>query len=116
MNITNPGTDGIRITNINGFALNRSNWTTAPARPPRTRPSTSATSSTGTPVNGTINITNNVIGPAAGNSPHDSLAVGIGSGTSTWAVTNTTFRRTGNSGINLELRGTAVVTAFNVSN
>jgi hypothetical protein len=41
--------------------------------------------------------------------------VGIGSGTSTWNVTNTTFRRTGNSGINLELRGSAVVSAFNVS-
>jgi hypothetical protein len=56
-----------------------------------------------------------VIGPAAGNSPHDSLAIGIGSGTSTWSISGTTFRNTGNSGINLEVRGSSIVTAFTVS-
>jgi Big-like domain-containing protein/cadherin-like protein/exosortase sorting signal-containing protein len=115
MNITNSGTDSIRITNINGFTLNRSNIDDAAGAAPADKAIDVGDFSTGTAVNGTINITNNVIGPAAGNSPHDSLAVGIGSGTSTWNVTNTTFRRTGNSGINIELRGAAVVNAFNVN-
>jgi uncharacterized repeat protein (TIGR01451 family) len=115
LNVTNPGTDGIRITNITGFTLNRSNLSDGAGAAPADKAIDVGDFSTGTAVNGAINITNSVIGPAAGSSPHDSLAAGIGSGTSTWTVSGTTFRNTGNAGINLELRGTAVVTAFDVS-
>lgn len=112
MNINNSGTDSIRITSINGFTLNRSNISDSAGTAPADKAVDIGDFSTGTAVNGTINITNNVIGPAAGSSPHDSLAIGIGSGTSTWNVTNNTFRNTGNAGINMELRGGSVATAF----
>jgi hypothetical protein len=115
LNITSPGTDGITINNINGFTLNRSNIVDSAGTAPADKGIDVGNFSTGTAVNGAINITNSVIGPTSGSSPHDSLAIGIGSGTSTWNITGTTFRRTGNSGINLELRGTATVTAFNVT-
>lgn len=115
MNITNPGTDGIRVTTLNnGLTVNRSNISDSAGAAPDDKGIDIGDFSTGTPINGTINITNTVIGPAAGNSPHDSLAIGVSSGTSTWNVTNTTFRNTGNSGINMELRGSSVVTAFTV--
>lgn len=104
MNVVNSGTDSIRILDLNGFTLNRSNIDD----------STGATTDkavdigdfvTGTPVNGTVVFSNDVIGPAAGSSPHDSIAVGISGGTSTWSLTGTTIRRTGNAGINWESRG-----------
>jgi hypothetical protein len=116
MNITNPGTDGIRATTLtNGLTVNRSNISDSSGMAPADKGIDIGDFSTGTPVSGTINITNTVIGPASGSSPHDSLAIGISSGTSTWNVTNTTFRNTGNSGINMELRGSSVVTAFTVT-
>jgi VCBS repeat-containing protein len=114
MNVTNPGTDGIRVTNINGLTINGFNISDS-AGAPGDRGIDVGDFSTGTAVNGTISITNSVIGPAAGSSPHDSLGVGISSGTSTWNVTGTTFQRTGNAAINLELRGTATVSSFTVS-
>jgi hypothetical protein len=115
LNITNSGTDGIRITNVNGFTLHRSNISDAVGTAPADKAIDVGDFTTGTAVNGSITLTNNVIGPAAGSSsPHDSLAVGIGSGTSSWNVTGNTFRNTGNAGINLELRGSAVVSAFDV--
>jgi VCBS repeat-containing protein len=117
MNITNPGTDGIRATTLNnGLTVSRVNIDDSSGTAPADKAIDIGDFVTGTPVNGTINITNSVIGPAAGNSPHDSLAIGISSGTSTWNITGTTFRRTGNSGINMELRGSSVVTAFIVDN
>jgi hypothetical protein len=114
MNITNPGTDGIRVTDIDGFTLNRSNISDSSGTAPADKAIDVGDFSTGTPVDGAINITNSVIGPAAGSSPHDSLAIGISSGTSTWTISGTTIQRTGNSGINLEVRGTSNVT-FNVT-
>ncbi|MCI0365367.1 MAG: hypothetical protein L0219_15975, partial [Phycisphaerales bacterium] len=110
MDINNSGTDSIRIININGFTLNRSNISDSAGAAPADKAIDIGDFVTGTPVNGNINITNSVIGPAAGNSPHDSLAVGISTGTSTWAITGTTIRRTGNSGISWESRGDSVAT------
>jgi hypothetical protein len=114
VNVTSPGTDGIRITDIDGFTLESSTISDA-AGAVTDKGIDIGDFSSGTPVDGTIAITNSVIGPAAGSSPHDSLAVGVSSGTSTWNITGTTFRNTGNSGLNMELRGTSVVTAFTVS-
>jgi hypothetical protein len=116
MNITNAGTDSIRITDINGFTLNRSNISDSAGTAPADKAIDIGDFVTGTPVSGTINITNSIIGPAAGSSPHDSIAIGISTGTSTWNVTGNTIRRTGNSGINMELRGNSIVTAFMVDN
>ena len=115
VNITNPGADGITINNINGFTLNRGTIVDAAGTAPTDKGIDVGNFTTGTAVNGNVNITDTIIGPTVGASPHDSLAAGIGSGTSTWNVTGGTFRRTGNSAINLELRGTAAVTAFSVS-
>ncbi len=110
LDITNPGTDGIRITTINAFTLNRSNVSDSAGSAPADKAIDVGDFVTGTPVNGAISITNSVIGPAAGSSPHDSLAIGISGGTSVWNVTGTTIRRTGNSGINMEVRGSANAT------
>lgn len=115
MNINNSGTDSIRITDINGFTLNRSNISDA-AGTTSDKAIDIGDFVTGTPVNGNINITNSVLGPAAGSSPHDILAVGISAGTSTWAITGSTFRRTGNSGINWESRGNSVATVTVTNN
>ncbi len=115
MNINNSGTDSIRITNINGFTLNDSNISDAAGTAPADKAIDIGDFVTGTPVNGNINITNSVLGPAAGNSPHDTLAVGISSGTSTWNINGTTFRNTGNSGISWESRGSSVVTLADVT-
>jgi hypothetical protein len=115
INVTNPGTDGIRITDIDGFTLTRSTISDSAGTAPADKGIDVGDFSSGTPVDGTITIADSIIGPAAGNAPHDSLAVGISSGTSTWSVTNTNFRNTGNSGIDLELHGTAVVSDFTVS-
>jgi uncharacterized repeat protein (TIGR01451 family) len=112
LNITNSGTDSIRITDINGFTFNRSTISDSAGAAPADKAIDIGDFVTGTPVNGTINFTNSVIGPAAGSTPHDSLAIGISSGTSAWNVTGTTFRNTGNAAINMELRGSSVVTAF----
>lgn len=119
MNVTNSGTDGLNIDNINGLTLNRLNITD--------NSSTSALNhngirigdfTSGTAVNGTINITNTSVTFSS----HDNLAVGIGSGTSTWNVTGSTFSFSGgngsgdgsadvggNSGVNFEIRNNAVV-------
>ena len=115
MNITNSGTDGIRITDINGFTLNRCNISDGSGTAPADKSIDIGDFSTGTAVNGSINLTNNVLGPPTGNAPHDLLAIGVSSGTSVWNITGTTFRNTGNSGINCELRGTAVFTSLTVA-
>ncbi len=106
MNVVNSGTDSIRILDLNGFTLNRSNLDDS-AGTTADKAVDIGDFVTGTPVNGTVTFSNDVIGPAAGNSPHDSIAVGISSGTSTWSITGTTIRRTGNSGINWESRGSS---------
>ncbi len=119
--ITNPGTDGISVTNINGFTLNRSTISDSAGTGPYDAAidfnnySNGDPSITPTAVNGTIDITNSLIGPASGNSPHNSVTAVVGSGTSTWNVTGTTIRNTGNSGINLEVRNSSVITAFTIS-
>ena len=114
LNITNSGTDGISINNINGFTLNRSTISDSAGTAPADKGIDVGNFTTGTAVNGAITITNTIVGPVTGSSPHDSLAVGIGSGTSIWNVTNNTFRNTGNSGVNLQLRGSAVVNTFDI--
>jgi hypothetical protein len=115
INITNPGTDGIRGTMLNnGLTVNRVNIDDSSGTAPADKAIDIGDFVTGTPVSGTVNITNSLIGPSGGSSPHDSLAIGINSGTSTWNITGTTFRRTGNSGINAEVRGSSNV-ALNVS-
>jgi hypothetical protein len=111
LNLTNPGSDGVRITDIDGFSLNRSTISDGVGAAPADKAIDIGDFVTGTPVDGNISITNSILGPAAGNSPHDSLAVGISSGTSAWTITGSTFRNTGNSGINMELRGGSTVSA-----
>ncbi|MCI0680523.1 MAG: Ig-like domain-containing protein, partial [Gemmataceae bacterium] len=121
VNITSPGTDAIAVTNINGFTLNRSTLSDSAGTAPFDATidfnnySTGDPSITPTGVNGTINITHSLIGPASGSSPHNTVTAVVGSGTSTWNVTGTTIRNTGNSGINLEVRNSSVITAFTVS-
>ncbi len=99
MNITNCGTDCARINNINGLTFNRCNISDN-SGVAQDRGIEIGDFSTGTAVNGTINITNTVISQ----SPHDNLSVGIASGTSTWNITNSTFNNSGNTGFNLEYR------------
>jgi hypothetical protein len=112
LNITNPATDGIRITDINGFTLNRSNIVDT-AGGTNDKAIDIGDFGVGTPVVGTISITNSVLGPTAPNAaPDDLLAVGIASGSSTWSITGTTFRRTGSSGFNFEARGGSVITTM----
>ena len=122
MNITNSGTDGLNVNNINGFTLNRStivdNTSTSQANHNGIRIGDFVS---GTAVNGAISITNS----SATFSSHDNLAVGIGSGTSTWNITGSTFSFSGgngggdgsadvagNSGVNFEIRGAATVSNF----
>ncbi|MBS1791322.1 MAG: DUF11 domain-containing protein, partial [Acidobacteria bacterium] len=107
--VLNSGTDGIIANTINGFTLSNC-FITDNAGVAQDRGIEIGDFTTGTAVNGTITIANSTIGP----SPHDSLAMGVGSGTSTWNITGTQFNSTGNSGINTELRGTAVFTALTV--
>jgi uncharacterized repeat protein (TIGR01451 family) len=107
MRILNSGTDGINVLNINGFTLNKSNVTDI-SGVAGDRGVEMGDFSTGTPVNGTINITNSTIGPT----PHDNFGLGIASGTSTWNITGTVF--TGsvlNTGFNMETRA-ATVSSF----
>ncbi len=117
MNITNSGTDGIRATTLtDGLTVNRTTISdNSGSAGTDNAIEIGLNTSIGTLVSGTINITDSVIGPAAGAAPHDSLAIGISSGTSTWNVTNTIFRNTGRAAIFLETHGSSVVTAFTVA-
>jgi hypothetical protein len=107
MRVLNSGADGILASNVNGFTLARSLITDASGAA-GDRGIEMGDFSTGTPVNGTITISNSTIGPTA----HDNFGIGIASGTSAWSITNTVF--TGsvqNSGLNFEVRN-ATVTSF----
>jgi hypothetical protein len=121
MTITNPGTDGMAVTNVSGFVLNRSTISDASGTGPFDAAIDFNNYSNGDPtivptaVNGAVSITNSLIGPAAGSSPHNSVTAVVGSGTSDWTVSGTTIRNTGNSGINLEVRNSGVLTTFTVS-
>jgi hypothetical protein len=99
--------DGTLVSNVNGFTLARSLITDASGAA-GDRGIEMGDFSTGTPVNGTITISNSTIGPT----PHDNFGIGIASGTSGWSISNTVF--TGsvqNSGLNFEIRN-ATVTSF----
>jgi hypothetical protein len=115
MTVSNSGTDGITVNNINGFTLNRSTVTDSSGTASDNGIQV-GDFSTGTAVNGTINITNSVVGPVAGNAPHDNIAVGIGSGTSTWNITGNNLSNSGNIGLNVEFRNAAVVSGMTISN
>jgi hypothetical protein len=107
MFIQNAGTDGINVLNINGFTLANS-YITDSSGAAGDRGIEMGDFSTGTPVNGTITISNSTLGPT----PHDNFGVGIASGTSTWSITSTVF--TGsvlNTGFNYEIRA-ATMTSF----
>ena len=107
MYILNSGTDGINALTVNGFTLNRS-YITDSSGAAGHQGIEMGDFSTGTPVNGTINITDSTIGPT----PHDNFAVGIASGTSVWNITGTVFDDSQlNSGFNFEIRN-ATVTSF----
>jgi hypothetical protein len=115
MNITNSATDGITINNINGFTFNRSKITDSTGVA-QDRGIEIGNFSTGTTVNGTINITNSIIGPSSGNAPHDNVAAGVGSGTSIWNVTGNDLSNSGNAGFNFEFRNAAVISDMIISN
>jgi hypothetical protein len=107
MRIINSATDEILIATINGFTLDHSAVSDS-AGVAGDRGIELGDFSTGTAVNGTINILNSTLGPT----PHDNMGVGIASGTSTWNFTSSVF--TGsvlNSGLNFEIRN-ATVSAF----
>ena len=111
MNITNSGTDGINAFTINGFTVNRCNISDS-AGDATNQGIQIGDFSTGTAVNGTVNVTNTSITP----SRHDCLAIGIGSGTSTWNLTSSTFSNSAlNSGVNFEIRNSAVVSQFTMT-
>jgi hypothetical protein len=102
--VLDPGTDGIQVNAISGFTLARSLITDS-AGVAQDRGIELGDFSTGTAVNGTINVTNSTLGPT----PHDNFGVGIGSGTSTWNITNTVFAGSSlNSGFNFEIRNATV--------
>jgi hypothetical protein len=108
--ILNSGTDGILISDVNGFTL-ASSLITDSSGVAGDRGIEMGDFSTGTAVNGTITVSNSTIGPTA----HDNFGVGIGSGTSTWNITNTVFTgSTLNSGFNFEIRN-ATVSAFTMT-
>ncbi|MFN8558944.1 MAG: hypothetical protein U0531_16935 [Dehalococcoidia bacterium] len=109
MYLLNNGLDTIIANVINGFTLDHS-YISDNSGIAQDRGIEIGDFSTGTSVNGSINITNSTIGPT----PHDSIAMGVSSGTSTWNITGTQFNSTGNSGLNTELRGTAVFASFTV--
>jgi hypothetical protein len=109
MRVLNSGTDGLLISNVNGFTLANS-FVSDSSGVAGDRGIEMGDFSTGTPVNGTITISNSTLGPT----PHDNVGVGIASGTSTWSITNTVF--TGsvmNSGFNYEIRN-ATMTSFTI--
>jgi hypothetical protein len=122
VNITNPGTDGIVANNINGFTFNRSHISDSSGTA-SDQGIQIGDFSTGTTVNGTINITNSIIGaptvggqPGGTNSPHDNIAAGVGAGTSTWNVTGDDLSNSGNIGLNFEFRNAAIISNLTVSN
>jgi len=108
--VLNSGTDGIIAnTIVNGLTISNS-FITDGAGAAQDRGIEIGDFSTGTAVNGTVTIQNSTVGPT----PHDNLGIGIGSGTSTWSITNSVF--TGsvqNSGINFEIRN-ATVSSWNL--
>jgi hypothetical protein len=110
MYIHDSGSDEINATALNGFTLDHS-YVTDASGGAGDRGIEIGDFTTGTAVNGTINITNSTIGPT----PHDNVGIGIGSGTSTWNVTGTVFDGSQlDSGFNFEIRN-ATVTSFNMN-
>ena len=111
MHILNSGGDGILLSDVNGFTLQHSYITDA-AGAAGDRGIELGDFSTGTPVNGTISITNTTVGPT----PHDNFGIGIGSGTSSWSISNVVLTgSTLNSGLNFEIRD-ATVSNFSITN
>jgi hypothetical protein len=107
MRVLNSGTDSVLISNVNGFTLANS-FVSDSSGVAGDRGIEMGDFSTGTPVNGTITISNSTLGPT----PHDNFGVGIASGTSSWSITNTVFTgSTLNSGFNYEIRN-ATMSSF----
>jgi hypothetical protein len=107
MHILNSGSDGIFVSDVNGFTLANS-FVTDGSGAAGDRGIEMGDFSTGTPVDGTITISNSTLGPT----PHDNFGVGIASGTSNWSITNTVFDDSQlNSGFNFEIRN-ATMTSF----
>ena len=102
MTIQNSGTDGISALNVAGFSLVSSNVTDTAG----------AVTDDGIEfdeVTGAVTITNSVVT----GSRHDNLDVVNNSGTSSFAITGSTFSNSvNNNGINVTIGGTAVVTSF----
>ncbi len=109
LNITNPGTDGVNAQSIEGFTYNRGTLTDSSGAA-ADEGIQFGDFTTGTSVNGTIDITNSIIGPASGSAPHNNVGIGISGGTSTWNVTGNTFRNNGNADLNVEVRNTTNAT------
>jgi uncharacterized repeat protein (TIGR01451 family) len=107
MLVQNSGADEISIQTINGLTIDRCYITDA-SGVAGDRGIEIGDFSTGTAVNGAITISNSTIGPT----PHDNVAVGIGSGTSTWNISSTVFTGSQlNSGFNFEIRN-ATMSSF----
>ncbi len=122
MNVTNSGADGINVTNINGLAITRCTISDT-AGAVTDQGIQIGDFITGTAVNGTITIAHTNVT----RSPHDNLAVGIASGTSSWAIDHCTFSfsgaggtnyatSAGNNGVTFEIRNSATVTALGFAN
>ncbi|HKS28614.1 MAG TPA: Ig-like domain-containing protein, partial [Pyrinomonadaceae bacterium] len=111
MRILNSGTDGINANNINGFSLN-SSYISDSGGALTDKGIEIGNFTTGTAVNGSISIADSTIGP----SPHDNIAVGIGSGTSSWSITGSTVTGSAaNSGINMEVRNAATISSLSMT-
>ncbi|HEX8747067.1 MAG TPA: Ig-like domain-containing protein, partial [Pyrinomonadaceae bacterium] len=111
MRILNSGTDGINITNIDGFSLNNS-YISDSGGTTSDKGIDIGNFTTGTTVNGSISIANSTIGP----SPHDNVSAGIGSGTSSWSITGSVIAGSAtNSGLNFEVRNAASISSLNMS-
>ncbi|HEX8176984.1 MAG TPA: Ig-like domain-containing protein [Pyrinomonadaceae bacterium] len=111
MRILNSGTDGINITNIDGFSLSNS-YISDSGGTTSDKGIDIGNFTTGTTVNGSISIANSTIGP----SPHDNVSVGIGSGTSSWSITGSVITGSAtNSGLNFEVRNAASISSLNMS-
>jgi len=108
MLISNSGTDGVSGQNVNGFTLVSSTVTD-------TGGSTTDDGVEFDEVTGTVTITNSVITA----SPHDNLDVVNTTGTSSFAISGSTFSNTppttGNNGINVTAAGTSVITSFSLT-
>lgn len=109
--LLNSAADSMIINGIDGFTLDRS-YISDSAGVAQDRGIEIGNFSTGTAVNGAISLTNSTISPT----PHDNLAAGISSGNSSWNIDRSVFGNSGNAGVNIEIRGAAVVTAFDVTN